>query len=482
MNRLFCVTLMFISFFMLSEFIIAQDDITCAQYAKTAVMQNEENLSKNCGLTGSRWSSDYDYHFKWCMRVSGDVSRSETMARALALKNCGADPICKFIMRVQVQLKEIYVIDEADGGGSNAEPYLWPVFFKLDNETITQLNTENPNWIKIPNGDHGNVGNNYALGWNSNDIITIPSEIGKWSVDLNLIENNIIAEEDQKYSIAILLLVILLEEDDAPTSESIRNDYHPKFKSSVINKIRKTIAKYPVLWGPLETHDGPLLKIKNDIKSHFISGLSDPDILYIFPFLPGFVNIDDFIGVDIYRWSWFRLENNPTQTFETTWNKSTGSEDGDYKISGEIQGKIICQYDEQLMAQGIFNKLRNRWKNDHYIHIQNSKIECGAINMDWLSAQWTFEPIPASSYYRIKNRWKSDQYLHIENGNFECDTINMDWLSAQWSLEPVPNSSYYRIKNRWKDNQYIHIENGTIESSSINMDWLSAQWLLESVN
>lgn len=45
----------------------------CAPYAKSAVNQNEENLSKECKYSGPRWKSDYYHHYNWCARGGGGI-------------------------------------------------------------------------------------------------------------------------------------------------------------------------------------------------------------------------------------------------------------------------------------------------------------------------------------------------------------------------------------------------------------------------
>ena len=67
---------------------------TCCDYANNAVQQNAENIKRNCGFAGPQWSSNYSYHYNWCM--SGDnwkISEDEYKKRkdALALK-CGVSP------------------------------------------------------------------------------------------------------------------------------------------------------------------------------------------------------------------------------------------------------------------------------------------------------------------------------------------------------------------------------------------------------
>ena len=62
--------------------------VRCDQYARTAVAQNEENLSRRCGYTGSRWQSNYRVHYNWCANTQRNFADSETRIRAEDLRRC----------------------------------------------------------------------------------------------------------------------------------------------------------------------------------------------------------------------------------------------------------------------------------------------------------------------------------------------------------------------------------------------------------
>jgi hypothetical protein len=60
----------------------------CNKYAKDAVLQNQENLKLKCGLSGSRWSSDYNAHLNWCMSGNLTMAKGENTERQKALAEC----------------------------------------------------------------------------------------------------------------------------------------------------------------------------------------------------------------------------------------------------------------------------------------------------------------------------------------------------------------------------------------------------------
>lgn len=60
----------------------------CERYANTAISQQNENLQRNCGFTGNRWSPDFNFHYRWCTQVPPSSAEAETMARGRELQKC----------------------------------------------------------------------------------------------------------------------------------------------------------------------------------------------------------------------------------------------------------------------------------------------------------------------------------------------------------------------------------------------------------
>jgi len=63
-------------------------EVRCDQYTKSAISQNQENISKGCGFGGPRWNSDYNHHYKWCVNVPKQFADFETSERDKEIKGC----------------------------------------------------------------------------------------------------------------------------------------------------------------------------------------------------------------------------------------------------------------------------------------------------------------------------------------------------------------------------------------------------------
>ncbi|MEQ8302930.1 MAG: hypothetical protein RIB47_06035 [Cyclobacteriaceae bacterium] len=141
---------------------------------------------------------------------------------------------------------------------------------------------------------------------------------------------------------------------------------------------------------------------------------------------------------------------------------------------------LICLTNIFVVAAQDFFQLKNRWKPNEYIHVEQPSPASSGIQPGWWSAQWIFEPVPGTAFYKIKNRWRN-QYLHVEQGPLVCGDIQSGWWSAQWQLEAIPGTSFNRLRNRWKPNVAIHNQNGRLEAGDIQAGWWSAQWELVNV-
>ena len=62
---------------------------SCAEYARKAVAQQQENKRLGCGYWGFAWHEDYKGHYNWCQRARNwEEVRRETNNRAAELSKC----------------------------------------------------------------------------------------------------------------------------------------------------------------------------------------------------------------------------------------------------------------------------------------------------------------------------------------------------------------------------------------------------------
>ncbi len=60
----------------------------CDDYAQTALRQYRKGVAQNCHLRGEEWSSEYDDHYSWCLKVSPFRRKRLIFSRKAVLKTC----------------------------------------------------------------------------------------------------------------------------------------------------------------------------------------------------------------------------------------------------------------------------------------------------------------------------------------------------------------------------------------------------------
>lgn len=99
----------------------------------------------------------------------------------------------------------------------------------------------------------------------------------------------------------------------------------------------------------------------------------------------------------------------------------------------------------------------------------NSTPAATPIIGGWISAEWTLEPV--WNYYRIRNQWKQDHFLHVEYGALEAGPIQYHWESAFWALirQDSSDGAVYLLRNVWQEDTYIGMdENNLLKAAPFN--------------
>ena len=240
-------------------------------------------------------------------------------------------------MSLTLTLGPLWVFDEGDGPG-RAEPYIWPVFYKVDEEAVDWIvdpereARPEPPWFIAPGGSHDNLPR--ADAGNRFEVVRTHTFPTFTPLALTPGES------------AIGFVVVLLEEDDVPSDSQINRSYR-LFASAVREKVIEAINEgIASLFGGggggggSSTGEGiaELLRTKfesevwRELMLHL--GIGGP-----LPFIVrAFVNRDDVIGA----WSRvIKLADLPAPgSFRrygpVMWSSRNGSEDGRYGLQARI--------------------------------------------------------------------------------------------------------------------------------------------------
>ncbi|MFO0762576.1 MAG: hypothetical protein U0359_39415 [Byssovorax sp.] len=252
-------------------------------------------------------------------------------------------------VRVQFDMLTCRVVGD-DGVDGKAEPFLWPVYFRIDADAIHdacsaalqtaditsdlgvhpftpgQLSvlrivrdaaaeslSDNPHgWLVVTSGHHGNLGAGMAL----NTTRIIPEDIGL--VDLLVAVPTAGFLRDQ---VKIGYAVALLEDDGTPgMAEYYREDFATKIKGEARKAILRQIlgtGSSSAFSGFLTGDEAASLSLQGELKKAFKLAL------------------DDVIGAAVRTFDLQGLGPGG-RTIEHRWTKKTGSEDGAFNLHGKV--------------------------------------------------------------------------------------------------------------------------------------------------
>jgi hypothetical protein len=142
-------------------------------------------------------------------------------------------------LNLTIALENIHCYDEADGWGS-AEPYMWPVFFKIDGDGYavdTGVGLIGFPVIESRNGDHGNLGDTDV---DAGDDVAVPESLGTWKTTLKPIPVNdpviqTLIGDDLPGICGVA--AVLMEQDEWPNSLA-ETGYH-----ALVNAIQLSVAQ-----------------------------------------------------------------------------------------------------------------------------------------------------------------------------------------------------------------------------------------------
>ena len=239
-------------------------------------------------------------------------------------------------MNLQIQVYNVDCHDEADGLG-DAEPYLWPVFFKIDGDSfaITAAGLIGFPVINITNGEHGNLGDTDV---DAGDRVLVPTSVGAWNTQLKPIPiydpSYKMAYGDDLPGIAGVV-VVLMEEDGWP--DDIATTGYAALADAVHLSAAKVAASFQHDSAPPTPEEiaEQIERVKAEaakaVRAAVQEYMSGAQVLWY----GTFGNNDDKIGSEAWTVTQDDLSGDTTTiTFHRRWDDDESDGAGDWSLNG----------------------------------------------------------------------------------------------------------------------------------------------------
>ena len=249
-------------------------------------------------------------------------------------------------LKLKIALENVHCFDEGDGLG-NAEPYLWPVFFKIDGDNFAV--ESGSGLIGSPvivsrNGHHGNLGNTDV---DAGDNVAVPTSLGVFNTTLKPIPINdpiIKAFIGDDLPAIAGVVVVLMEEDSWP--DSLADTGYNALVNSVTLSVAQIAAGFQhATSAPTKAQINAAIKTVTDtaagmVKDSIIGAMSAWELIWF----GTFGNNDDTIGSDAFTFTSDDFGAHSVIDFSKHWGADVAG-DGDWSISGTATGTVVCPAD-----------------------------------------------------------------------------------------------------------------------------------------
>ena len=249
-------------------------------------------------------------------------------------------------LNLKIELDNVHCWDEGDGWG-NAEPYLWPIFFKIDGDNYaveTGSGLIGFPVIESRNGHHGNLGNTDV---DAGDDVPIPEALGVWQSDLKPIPVNdpflkgLIG--DDLPGIAGVA-VILMEEDGWP--DDLADTGYTSLISSITLAVAQVAAGFQhATHAPTkEEIDAAIQTVKATAAGMVHDAIKGTMSGWQLLWYGTFGNNDDTIGSEVWTFDHDDFTAQAVRSIDRRWSGDE-SGDGDWEITGAFTGVVPCPAD-----------------------------------------------------------------------------------------------------------------------------------------
>lgn len=235
------------------------------------------------------------------------------------------------ILKVQIQLDHIKCHDEGDGWGS-AEPYLWPVFFKLDGDSVmldASLMLTGTATVQGTFGNHGNLNNDDV---DAGEDVPIPEGLGTWETSLKPIpvDPSLKAFVDDVAGVAGVA-VILMEEDNVSDHGAIAG--YNALVAAIQSGLDGLIPTLGV--ANQNVSDADLDKIRKAAESAVKKAIEDSQ--NFLDNLWSAINPDDQIGSLVAQFGHDTLADLQVHPIHERWKN-----EGDWEFFGHANASVLC--------------------------------------------------------------------------------------------------------------------------------------------
>lgn len=83
--------------------------------------------------------------------------------------------------------------------------------------------------------------------------------------------------------------------------------------------------------------------------------------------------------------------------------------------------------------------IQNRKEPGRYLLCLDGELRSKPAQATAPHAHWELTPVPGTNnlYWRLRNRQQPELFVHCEYGKVQLGAIDMDWWSAQWIIQVV---------------------------------------------
>lgn len=271
---------------------------------------------------------------------------------------------------VTVQLDNIICHDEGDGPGT-AEPYLWPVFYKIDGDTCRMGPQGNILGHATISRRWGNQGNLLNTDVDEGDTVAVPYNLGQWFTRLkpmpvdpamrSLIQT---ATGFEDLAGIVGCLWVLMEEDNLPNNSAIAG--YNALASAFETNLNQAIVELGILNPTItpEVENAITDAVTKAVKDAVIDSLSLAEMAWQWVAGP-----DDTLGSGSFRASGDQLLGGPVP-YNRRWKNGVNistvgdfftdgpgrfiSSGGDWEVNGHISGTevVLRTYEVTCVRSG----------------------------------------------------------------------------------------------------------------------------------